>query len=149
MVILFTVTLGWSNRPFIHERASADAFLDRDEALGAENEIFDTLSVEDVSRVATELDNFIISFLVVLRHSLAIIAELVFKAIGLVLQVSEGFLASFAVVRLIVHQILNSTNHDRILELALADGLEDQLNEASHREALLHLLSGMDNTAPE
>ena len=91
-----------------------DFLFDWHETLGAEHEALNALCMEDVCWVAAELDYVLVGGNVRLCHGLFTRTHVLssLKLISLHLQLREGLLASLAIVRLIVHQVLNAANHD-------------------------------------
>ena len=98
-----------------------EIFVNGDEALRAEDKALDALLVEDMSWVASKLDDTIVHFFISIRDVPMARLELVLELVRLHLQRRERFLAPLAVVRLIVHEELDSAYHNRVLDLAVAN----------------------------
>ena len=104
--------------------------------------------MEHVCWVAIKLNNLVSYVGISLRESLTLI-KASFKLVSLHVKLIKWLAAALAVEGIVIHEVLNTTDHDRILEFTFTDGLQDELNEARHREALLHLLGRVDDSFPE
>ena len=105
--------------------------------------------MEHVRWVAAQLHDMLVNLRIARCESAITFLEARFELVGLHLELIEGFGAALAVEGVIVHKVLDTANHYRVLQLTLTHSLEKQLNEAGKREALLHFLSGMYDTLPK
>jgi len=94
----------------IVDEALRNIAVDRSEAFWTEDERINALSVEDMRRVAPKL-NDLTSFTFELSCK-GLLVELRFKLVGLHLKFVKWFLASLTAEVIIVHKILNASNHD-------------------------------------
>ena len=97
--------------------------VDRNETFRAEIEAYDTMGVENMRRVTAKLDYVLVGLPIISAHHA--ITELVFEFVRLGLYLCKGLRAPLADVRLIVHKVLNTSNHDRVLYLTFADSAHE------------------------
>ena len=69
--------------------------------------------MEHMGRIALELNNFL-PLAIILRLE-CLLSKLHLELICLHLKLIEGLLAAFAAKVVIIHKVLNSTDHDRVL----------------------------------
>ena len=107
-------------RVLIHE--GAQFLFEGHEAFGAEDEALDALLVEDVRGVAAQLnDALVLPFL--LRAPEAALLHVGLELVRLHVLLLERLLAALAVERLVIHEVLDPPDNDRVLKFALAHGL--------------------------
>lgn len=100
--------------------------VDWDEAFGAVGETFEAFSVEDVRRVAAKLND--LAFLTPnapLGRNRVRLVKVVFELVHLHLHVGEGLLAPLAKVGVVIHQVLQTADHHRVLKLTFAGRLHE------------------------
>ena len=116
------------------------------EALRAELKALNALSMEHMSRVATELHNILT---VITIGLIIVVYELALKFISLHLKLLEWLFASLARVRVIVHEVLDATDQHWVLEFTFTNSLHEKLKQAWHWEAMLHAFDRVDDAIPQ